>query len=286
MQTPTTPGIYDVPEADYHAGNGISNSMLKHMDPSPAHYKVARETPNSDTAATAFGSLFHMLVLEPARFEQDVWTAPDCARRSKDEKAKWADFWSSSEGKIRVDVDGKIVYKDKAGVIKKDSALTLEVARGMADSVLAHPLARNILGSGMKEKSIYSLDPDTGLLLRCRVDCIPDNSNVILDLKSTLDASPEAFNKSIVNFEYHVQGAMYLDIVNEQGLEREIFMIVAAEKTPPYAVGVYQLGLSFIEIGRETYRRRLDLLGECTAKDSWPAYSDGIIEAEPPRWMK
>ena len=285
METPTTPGIYDVPEAAYHSGSGISNSSLKHMGKSPAHYKAALEGDSPESAALSFGSLFHMLVLEPERFDAEVWVAPACARRSKDEKAKWADFWECSEGKIRVDNFGNIVYKDKNGVIKKDSLLTLEVARSMADSVMAHPIAAKIFGSGMKEKSIYSLDADTGLLKRCRVDCIPDKSNVVFDLKSTLDASPEGFTKSICNFEYHVQGAYYLDIANEQKLDREIFGFVAVEKTPPYAVGVYQLSQDFLEIGRATYRERLDLLCECQAKDVWPAYDAGIVEAEPPRWM-
>ena len=285
MQTPTTPGIYDVPEAAYHSGSGISNSSLKHMGKSPAHYKAALEEEHVDSAALAFGSLFHMLVLEPERFDAEVWTAPNCARRSKDEKQTWADFWECSEGKIRVDAQGSIVYKDKNGVIKKDSLLNVETARKMADSVMAHPIAAKIFGKGLKEKSIYSLDPDTGILKRCRIDCIPDYSNVIFDLKSTLDASPAGFAKSIANFEYHVQGAYYLDIANEQKLEREVFGFVAVEKSPPYAVGVYQLSQDFLEIGRATYRERLDLLCECEAKDEWPAYGTEIIEALPPIWM-
>ena len=232
-----------------------------------------------------FGSLFHMLVLEPERVDKEIATGPDCARRSAADKDKWADFWSSTENCIRVDVNGRILSKDKDGKIQADPNLNVETAMIMAEKLMEHPVAKLALKDGMREKSLYSMDEKTGILKRCRIDFIPTAGNALIDIKSTGDASEKKFIKSIGNYNYHIQGAYYLDQANELGLERECFIFLAQEKVAPYSVMAHQLDEDFLQIGRDTYRRNLDLLSECINKDEWPGYSTDINIIKPLPWM-
>jgi len=104
-----------------------------------------------------------------------------------------------------------------------------------------------------------------------------------VDLKSTQDAS-EHFAKSCANYGYHRQAAMYLDGLRTLGLDAEHFIFVAAEKAPPYAVGVYELDYDAIERGRDLYRADLELLARCMERDEWPAYSPELVTLSLPRW--
>lgn len=69
------PGIYDnISNADYHGGPGISKSGLDLIAKSPAHYfyaaNVANDNERAPTAAQAFGTAFHALLLEPEEFKK------------------------------------------------------------------------------------------------------------------------------------------------------------------------------------------------------------------------
>lgn len=163
----------------------------------------------------------------------------------------------------------------------------------MRDSVMAHPAAAGVLERGQ---------------------------NMVVDLKTTDDASPEGFGKSIANWRYDVQHPYYLDGLRQAlqqsgdqapaegaaelsaywvdqatGLlcrcrpdfwrgEPKHFVFIAVEKRPPYAVGVYVLDEESVEIGRAQYRADLERFAECVRTDSWPGYGDKIQKISVPAW--
>jgi exodeoxyribonuclease VIII len=109
-------------------------------------------------------------------------------------------------------------------------------------------------------------------------------SGIIPDLKSCLDASPEEFAKTIFNMDYHIQAAMYVDGLKANNIDAKVFVFVAVEKEPPFAVGVYVLDNDYIEIGRQQYKKALQILAQCIKDNKYPAYSEDIVELKPPRW--
>lgn len=67
------PGFYpDIPNNDYHGGPGISKSGLDLLHKSPELFHFVKSAPRDEdhesTADQAFGSAYHMIVLEPALF--------------------------------------------------------------------------------------------------------------------------------------------------------------------------------------------------------------------------
>lgn len=250
----------------YHASLGVSKSQLDQLAKSPAHYLDSLKTPRKETPAMRLGTLFHGLILEPERIK--IAPAPVCDKRTKEGKAVWERFCLENQG---------------AEVVTAEEA---EQLAGMVQAVRRHPAAFRLLYScnGVAEGSAWWIDRQSGELCRCRPDYLRDDG-VIVDLKTTEDASPEAFSRSIAKYGYHRQAAMYLDGLDAAtGNRPSGFVFVCVEKKSPYAVSVYQLDMQGEEAGRVQYRSLLMTLADCKCSGKWPAYSDRIETISLPSW--
>jgi hypothetical protein len=101
-----------------------------------------------------------------------------------------------------------------------------------------------------------------------------------VDLKTTTDASPAAFARSVATFRYHVQASHYLSGLH--GAER--FVFIAVEKTAPYAVAVYELDAAAMAAGDELRQRDMRMIADCRATGEWPGYSDDCQTLSLPKW--
>lgn len=175
----------------------------------------------------------------------------------------------------------------------------------MRDAVMAHPAAAALLtgAPGVAERSVYWRDPVTGLLCRCRPDFWRADG-IIVDVKTTEDASAEAFARSISNWRYHVQAPYYLDGINTMrsqykpaagGLAMpacpaKAFVFLAVEKNArvvngvALGVAVYVLDNESIELGRIEYQQDLARIAECKRAGVWPGYGDKIQPIALPQW--
>lgn len=162
----------------------------------------------------------------------------------------------------------------------------------MRDSVMAHPAARALLTAvpGKAEQSVYWVDDATGELCRCRPD-FWRNDGILVDVKTTEDASPEEFARSIAKWRYHVQHPFYVDGVNAARKQARLnvaparaFVFLVAEKKAPYAVAVYSLDVESVGLGRLEYQRDLATLHECKQSGTWPGYGDNIKAISLPGW--
>lgn len=258
------PGIYfDLDNEAYHSGPGVSKSGLWTIQTkSPAHYRFGKREAN---AAFDFGSAAHLAILEPDDFEDMVHCGPEDRRGNK-----WKDAaeWAQGEGKMIL-TSGD--YED---------VLTLR------DTVHADAWINSIITGGdpIVEASGYSIDPVTGELVRVRPDFYREDLGIILDLKTTNSAHPDAFARSVVDYGYHAQEAFYSDTWRSLGKPVEGFVFLAVEKKTPYAHAVYELPPSIVEEGRSLMRAALDTYSTCRKADAWPAYGDGVQELSFKRW--
>jgi exodeoxyribonuclease VIII len=220
-----------------------------------------------------FGSAAHCWILENDEIGKRYGLAPITDKRTKEGKAIWAEAEASGKTILSSDDWGRL--------------------NDMHDSVYSHPVASELLDDGIAELSVFAellgrkksavCSELRGVSVKCRPDWLHDNS-VIVDLKTTENAGPNAFAKSVANFRYHVQAAFYTDICREVGIDVKAFVFIAVEKNPPYAVSVYELDSDSIEVGRTLYQRNLETYRRCRETDHWPAYGDAIEVLTLPRW--
>lgn len=260
------PGIA---ESDYHARaeHIASKSALDAIDRSPAHYLAWRAEPREPTPAMRFGSAFHAALLEPDRFARAYAAEPDFGDcRNKDNKRRRDDWRAEHDG---------------ATPISLDDATTIE---RMVASVRAHPLARAMLVGGEPELTVRWTDDVTGLPCKGRLDYYAKARGLIVDVKTAADASPAAFRRSVADYRYHVQGALYLQGTQAARADARAFVFVVVEKAPPYAVATYMLDAQALSRGAAAARRNLDTLAECIRTNNWPAYPVAIQDLSLPPW--
>ena len=257
-----SPGIYDCyTNSEYHAHEAVSKSGLDLIHKSPAHYKAAR---HEDTPALRFGTAFHCAVLENDRFNA-TYTVIEGDRRTKAVKDSIKD--AEAAGKIILTADD------------------FNAIMSMAQAVFKNPICAALLRGSLKENSVFSeLD---GVRVKCRPDGWSIEKGVLFDLKSTEDASPEGFARTVAKYRYHVQDAFYRHVVASAtncDADDLSFIFIAIEKKPPFAVALYTLDeLAKLQGWVDA---REDLRRYKAAKDTgkWGGYSPRIETLSLPRW--
>jgi hypothetical protein len=259
--------FHGLPAETYHAAKGVSHSMLKNLHPTPAHLLAYLSEKPEPTPAQIFGTLVHHRVLEPAR------PLPQIAVKTKaiDLKTNEGKAWRKAQQNA-----GRLIVTETE----------MENIEGCVNAIARHPTCQKIFAEGQSEVSIFKNFSYGGTVLRkARLDWIPVG-NSLADVKTTQDASPEAFAKEILSYRYHSQAAYYLDIVNDS-LERpnkECFILIAVEKKPPHCVALYNLLPRALGKGRMLNLKDLGTYMDCVERNHWPGYSEEVSPLDLPRF--
>jgi exodeoxyribonuclease VIII len=271
----TVPGVLDaLPIEEYHAGPGLSNSGLSDLRKSPAHFYARHLHPQRrrapETAAQLAGNLLHCAVLEPEEFERRYIVGPAWNKNT----TKWKD-WKAEQ----VAAGLKVIDGDD-----------YDLCQRQADSVRALPEVAELLAAGKAEQSAYWIDPQTGVLCKCRPDFVADlnrNAVALLDCKTYSDASSDGFARQVARMGYHFQDAWYSDgFQAASGRSVEAFVFVAVEGLPPYAAHAMMIvDDKARELARLENRRQLEVFAQCMASNAWPGYGTAIEPIKLPAWL-
>jgi len=259
------PGVFTgVPGSVYHASDGFSRSNLCEIDRSIAHYKISLETKNVQTDPLLKGSAFHDLCLLPDFYYSNYKVADTGDKRTK----KYKTFVSKYP-------NNDILTPGMANDVKD-----------MRDAIYSNPKMKEALDieTSLREVSIWARDPDTGLLLKIRPDLICDG--LIIDLKSTISPSKEAFVYSVRDWKYHVQASYYLYVSSLIGMDIEDFIFFVVGSKPPFLTGIYNLPRLkedvvsgpdvSLEEGERFFRHSLDVYKKYSdSPDNWDGLEYG-----------
>lgn len=257
-----TEGIFfDVPDDIYRKAEGVSQTSLKWMEPTPAHYRARMLQPLEASEAQIIGKITHAGVLE-GKTEGQYVVKPDGMTFATKEGKAW-----------KAEQTLPILTKEQADNIA-----------GMTDAVKNHLLCQTILHGSKREVSGFKRDERTGLMLKARADVLAIDvagNTVIPDLKTCQvgEVGPKEFSKSIFNWGYHIQAAHYLDVFGATS-----FVFIAIEKEPPYAIAIYYLSAEAIASGRAKRDSLLAQFAKCKAENHWPSYPLDIQEIGLPAW--
>lgn len=257
--------LLGMPADDYHRVEALSQSGARKLLRSPAHYVLERTGPAAPTPAMQFGTSVHTAVLEPGKVGEQIAILPDVDRRTKEGKAAFAEFEEKNRGKI---------------FLSSDDAVRLGAC---VDAVRSHPAAVRLLKDAEVELSLFWRDGKYDVPCKGRLDI--RSLGGITDLKTTSDASPEAFARSAASFFYHCQAAHYFSGCEHViGETPAFFAIIAVETEPPHAVAVYTMPSNAIMAGMRLMDKALARYAECIKSGKWQGYPDTIETLPFPRW--
>jgi exodeoxyribonuclease VIII len=273
---------------EYHSNKDyVSASSLKKLKKSPAHFIEEEEVKETD--ALLFGSAYHCFILEPERFEKEYYIFDDSvvcgaliAKGAKSPRAT-NDYKAWKESEISFS-DGKIL-------IDKSDA---DILKAMKDKLYNHPYARMLLSNGFNEQGYFGdIETESGTIkVKFKPDHVNENKKIIVDLKTSMDASVDGFTRHAAELDYHIQASLYSDLMEKIAGDdrRYTFIFIAQEKKKPYAFNLFEASPQFISQGRFEYEMLLQLYKYCVDNNVWPGYQVwcenkyGILELKLPAW--
>lgn len=281
----TRPGIYSgVPMSHYHgrlvhrdAGYSVSRSKLwTFFDKSPAHaWDESPYNPNRnpdsgrENDALRFGRACHHLLLGEADFLEhfairpetypEFSTYPDTRGPHKPWAggAKWCKAWEADNA------------------IHNRSLITeteLENIKGMAGGLMALPLVRAGILNGLVEHTIVVQDPETGIWIKVRPDCIPNDSGDFSDLKSAVSVTEDSLEKAIGEHGLFMQAGLtaWACSLLPEPIEVQSFNLVFCEKTRPFCAAVRAVAPAELELGIDCSKVALKAYARCAERSVWP----------------
>ena len=249
-----------MPDVEYHAHPALNASTLKAVATKPLA-KVRHDLDNRPDYNPAFtlGHAAHRLILENTADGIVIIDAPD---------------YRTKEARISRDMalaDGRIPLLPHEH----------DQVRAMRKAVRSHDTAGPLLTGHTPEVSIFA--DLYGQECKARIDAWHPDPNLIVDLKTTADANPDAFDRTALTFGYHQQMAHYRDLVEVETGTRPRFLFVLVEKAAPYLVSVVELDDLFDDLGRQKNEEAAAKWRHAKETNQWPGY-EGISRVLAPMW--
>lgn len=277
-------GIHrNIAPSDYRAWDAINYSSLVEIDRSPLHCRQAITGGRVETPAMRLGSATHVAVLQPDLLASLYAVAGQCeAKTKKGEQC-------SKGGSVCIDGHWFCgTHEPESGT--RDARIVLAEADyaacvAMRDAVYANPGCKKLLAFAHDvELSMAWTDANTGLACKGRADWFCESRGILLDLKTTADASYRGFERTIADREYHGQLAFYGGGLTACGSPVKTHLIIAVENTAPYAVAFYRITSESIEVGQKENANRLATYSQCLKTNNWPGYPVQVQDMSLPAW--
>ena len=273
--------LFCFPDASYRRIDRLSKHALDDFWKNPYAFvarKVAGTKPVSDDSpALAAGRAVHAATLTPDAFASQYAIQPEHikVRRGKE----WELFSASAAAQDRE-------------VIRKDD---FDFASRVAEAVAASSNGKSLLKTvPLREVSLLwteTTESYEAVRMKARVDFMSKNGVIVGDLKTTSDASPEAFARDADAFGYDIQAAVYLRALRANGFSPSVFVFLVVEKEFPFVVSSYSFDsdsefirageLAFVTRIEEYARIMRDPAGYASRAQGWTSHNLDL-----PSWSK
>jgi len=254
-----------ITNAEYHAiKTHISSTGVRTFRKNKKQFKYSLTNELvKQTKSMADGTAVHAFFLEKDKFHKDFAVKPQDIRLNTKAGKEWA---QEHTNKIIIDSElGNNLYEMEKSFMDSPAKLIYEI-------------------KGKSELSYFW--NDIGLVKgKCRPDWISDDGNIIVDIKTTTDASPKGFQKSISTWGYHLQLAWYMRGLQKLGIPCNEFIFIAIEKTPPFSVGVYSADREMILFGNQEINKLVVDIDKALNDKNFPDYTPEIMSLGLPPWM-
>lgn len=269
------PGIYPhLSNSEYHSDPAISRSGIMKFRESPRKYWADYINPNrperKSTKAMEFGTAFHTLVLERELFDKTYIMKPQTQYLKDIGKNAWEMYKSTLE------------YVENSG-LEVISYEDFNVLQGMHESLLRNRQAWDLINHAITESSYFWKDEHTEIMCKARPDILHDN--MIVDLKTCANASSKAYQRSMIDGGYHIQGSIIREGIRQlTGKDISTVINICVEKTYPYSVAIKIISEDALEKGFMTFKQTLLDMKRCIDYNKFDDYEPEIVNL--PAWFE
>ncbi len=254
----------------YRKAEGESQSQLKSILHSPAHYQAAAKRFFRPSSAMIIGTATHCKVLEgDDKFNADFIKKPSNIKYTNKEGREWKD---GQKGKTVLSNDG--YHREWDSV------------QGMSESLrqLDWFNPEQDYYRKYNEVSIYWMDQ--GIPCKARLDrvIVTDTHVHVIDLKTTDSVSTDKFQSKLVDLGYDFQAGWYTWAASLAFGLPATFTFVAVERQEPWLVKVFDTSQDMLSEARRKNKKALSLLRGCRQANNWPKGEVTRQTLQYPRW--
>ena len=268
----------------YFSSEGLSNSNLSKFAQSPLHYAEYKKNGIKATRQMELGKQVHAQALEGKTIYKKLDKPIKVS--SYEDKDKALEFFSNE----LTEVQFNLIFEDgEINAEKRNLAYTVgnfvtpdeyEKIQIMTENVTNHPIGKYITKRKESAELVgFAKDPETGLLLKAKIDYSPSNGQVMFDLKTSKSANPKDFNFYYMKkMGYDTQSIHYPHVARLCGRNYEAFYFIVVDNLPPYGVSAIQLKEEHKEESEDKYRRLLDDFKWCQDNNDFTrCYPDEVV---------
>lgn len=256
-------GIYEnMSTKEYRKIDAFHYSAVKHILRSPAHYMYEIMNPSGPTKIQVMGNLIDCLVLTPGNFAKEYKVLPTTYVDSKNKEKPFTMQSKTCKATHKAIVDAGLipVTQDEINIANNIKDSTTKQFGELIDSC---------------KKQVVLIGEIEEVKVKCRLDMFNEEERFIVDLKSTKNAHIDSFNRILTSFGYHVQAALYSDVLFSLIGELAPFhyRYLVAETEPPYCPAYYFQDAEGMLSGKNTYLKALRIYKTCKESGHWPGYN-------------
>lgn len=252
----------------------IRSTDIRTFRKSPRHYQLKDTQPQ--TFSMNLGTAFHMKLSEPKKFQDTYIPKPEFEKKSKTQpltiKEQELAFLEANRGKEIL------------------STKDLDVLDLMHESAMSNPFIEGIFKKQMviEEKLIHPFTfDDKDVLIQGTPDIILPDENIIIDIKTSADASFDKFQQTIAKFEYFIQSAVYIMLAEKQyNKSFTDFIWIVVENSWPYNVATYYMEKDLIDLGREIVNKTVPKMLTAIEKGIFHGYTTRLTPIGLPHYSK
>lgn len=291
-------GIYtDLSIKDYHANKThYSATQLKYAKTSLKHFQwyIGGMLPKPEGTHFPFGNAFELALLDNASFLKEVAVMPDEDWVSNALQVN-PELKNVRNSKLYKDAEKEFIEKATGKYIINDvGPESFDTIEHMLDSCYQDKVIQGLIKNTEYQLSLFWTDEETGLKLKTRPDICKRNKNVIVNVKTILDGSPESFSKEMNKYDYPMQACIEIKGCLATGLMDAVdsYFWLAVEKLPPYNATIYEFHESDIKACMDSTGYHLQKLARAEKENFYPGYSNeadnthGILRAELPKFYR
>lgn len=259
----------------YRRAPGLAESDLQTFLRSPAAF--AKNERTEATPDMEFGTLFHSFLLGGSaeyRVAPETYPAPESAKKDAPMVEKpwnWnANFckdWAASNPAVPI--------------LARHGQNSEAMLKAMRDKVMSHPIGKKLVTQLTPEVSLFSRSEDYPVLCKGRPDgLISGETTIIVEVKTTRDASTAAFSREILNRGYYKKAAWYRMLLHELRISPVEFWYIAVEKSKSPRVNVRRLAERAMDKGDFDNDDALKAYMRCKLANFWPELPDAAFPGE------